>query len=571
MAANRLEPIDLLDFTGGLNVRSDQFTLADNESPDMLNVDVDPRGGFYTRKGWRRWNDDEIGSYAAGSPWHPMNGFAHINADGSLTLFVVESDQIYALPDRSTSGALAGVVAGADPHGADFVSWGKDVYIACGMVNPSVRYEPTGTIVTLTGTTWSEVDAPTGNTMPRAEYAEAHAGYLFAACITEGVNTYFARVRWSHPNRPDAWRDTDYIDIDAEGGRITAIVSFLDHLLIFKSNSLWALYGYDEDSWQLIQLSASIGCPSITAVGWSETAVYFFSASNGGGVYVYTGSQPIYLSEKMRVALEQVEVYEQVCVSWANRRLFVSIPWHSTHGATLEPATLLVFDPDIGQGAWTQYRSDYGAVTQVIAGTDINTKFPVALFWSTNTAALVEIGAIDDAYDRLLQAGSLGTLPDGYLVTDTDAEILVTGDENTQQRFESYYRTRWLHGGWPDRRKSWRRPTFIRRGAPRRVDLLVQQFRDYDETTIRRTGFVPGVADDNSLWSADGSSTEGGIDWGGDATWGAAVQGASVVRSDPMGHAVAIQMKVLPSESTPMRKWGVDGCVIKFTVARFRT
>ena len=57
---NRLQPLDLMDFTGGLNLRKNQFQLAENESPDLLNVDIDPRGGFYTRKGWQRWNDDDI-------------------------------------------------------------------------------------------------------------------------------------------------------------------------------------------------------------------------------------------------------------------------------------------------------------------------------------------------------------------------------------------------------------------------------------------------------------------------------------------------------------------------------
>ena len=48
------------DFTGGLNLRADQFQLARNESPDMLNVEVDPRGGLFTRGGMREINDTAI-------------------------------------------------------------------------------------------------------------------------------------------------------------------------------------------------------------------------------------------------------------------------------------------------------------------------------------------------------------------------------------------------------------------------------------------------------------------------------------------------------------------------------
>lgn len=39
------------DFRGGLNLRSDPFELAKNESPDLLNVDLDPRGGVEQRRG----------------------------------------------------------------------------------------------------------------------------------------------------------------------------------------------------------------------------------------------------------------------------------------------------------------------------------------------------------------------------------------------------------------------------------------------------------------------------------------------------------------------------------------
>jgi hypothetical protein len=54
------------DFTGGLNLRSDQFQLADNESPEMLNVEVDPRGGVFSRGGMARINTSNVaGTFSA--------------------------------------------------------------------------------------------------------------------------------------------------------------------------------------------------------------------------------------------------------------------------------------------------------------------------------------------------------------------------------------------------------------------------------------------------------------------------------------------------------------------------
>ena len=57
---SRLQPLNLTDFTGGINSARSDFQLADNESPAILNMEVDPRVGFYTRPGWQRWNPTDI-------------------------------------------------------------------------------------------------------------------------------------------------------------------------------------------------------------------------------------------------------------------------------------------------------------------------------------------------------------------------------------------------------------------------------------------------------------------------------------------------------------------------------
>jgi len=48
------------DFTGGLNLRADQFNIGANESPAMLNVEVDPRGGVRRRDGVTKINSDVV-------------------------------------------------------------------------------------------------------------------------------------------------------------------------------------------------------------------------------------------------------------------------------------------------------------------------------------------------------------------------------------------------------------------------------------------------------------------------------------------------------------------------------
>lgn len=552
MANNRLEPINLTDFTGGLNLRRDQFTLGETESPDMLNVDVDPRGGFYTRRGWQRWNATDV--VADPTTWRPRNSGVHNLSTNAQNVYVASGNSVWRADSAATFTDL-GLAANASPHEIDGASWGDAMYLALGVFTSSYRIEPNGASTAMTGTTWSEVDAPTYNTMPMAEFVEAHAGYLFVANLSEDTALYPSRVRWSHPNHPDCFRELDYVDIDAGGGQITALISFNDHLLIFKTNSMWALYGYGDDSWQLVKLSNNVGCPSTTAVTRSETAVYFFSASNRGGIYGYSGGEPVYMSEAVAPALEAILAYEAVFVSWAGRRLWVAVPWDLETGPTADPASLLVFDPHIGNGAWLRYRSHHGAVTTVLDGSDVNAKFPLASFWSDEVATMVVLDYIDDAYDLLPADGS-------------------------KVSFDAHYRTRWLNAGWPDRLKSWRRPTFVCRRVPSRVDLLVEQFRDYNETEVRRTGVVSVPTGEGPRWRVGGfdDPAGSGFDWtveGADnprgADWGEPAAGAEILRGGPMGHAAALQLRVVAAPYTPLQKWGVDGIVCKIVARRFRT
>ena len=72
--------LDMLEsFSGGLNLRSDQFNLSNNESPDMLNVEVDPRGGIRMRNGVDRRNTTSLSSDVKGV-WslHTQSGTSHL-------------------------------------------------------------------------------------------------------------------------------------------------------------------------------------------------------------------------------------------------------------------------------------------------------------------------------------------------------------------------------------------------------------------------------------------------------------------------------------------------------------
>ena len=73
----KLEALE--SFVGGLNLRTDQFNLEENESPDLLNVLVDPRGGIRQRDGVDRRNTTALSADIKGI-WalHTDSGTNHV-------------------------------------------------------------------------------------------------------------------------------------------------------------------------------------------------------------------------------------------------------------------------------------------------------------------------------------------------------------------------------------------------------------------------------------------------------------------------------------------------------------
>jgi hypothetical protein len=551
MSTAALQEINLIDFTGGLNLRRNSFNLADNESPDMLNVEIDPRGGFFSRKGWVRWN-----SVDATDPtlWEPRNGYSHPRPNGTHITYIANNGTLLA---ANSDGAFSDLLidVSASPHLADFASWGETVYIACGSNELPYKRTDTGTAVQLGDASAAFNDdytVPSGGRMPQCDLVEAHAGYLFCAYTYEdGTTLYPNRLRWSHPSQVEDWASLDYIDIEAGGHRITALVSFQDHILIFKTDSVWALYGYDSESWQLIRVSRSAGTPSPTAVTSSENAVYFYSGSSRNGIYAYSGGQQIvHLSEKLRTALEEIEGSDDVWLGWVGRRLWCSMPWRP-EGAVNDQSSAFVFDPEVGQeGAWVRHESALGHIKVIIQGSDTGTGQPLAAVCGcSGAAAVVRLDSQTRAEDIIMEGGG-------------------------GEPFRLRYRTGWKDANFPERLKSWRRPRLVLRNPDFDVTLLVEAFYDYDTVTpVRSTQLIVAGPGDVPYWRDDGAlAVEGdGFDWDDGTMWASEVTGSRIQRALPFGHSRALQLRFSVIPAALGAAWGVDAVVMKYIYREFTT
>jgi len=576
--SRRLETINLTDFTGGVNTTRSDFQLAPNESPGMLNMEVDPYGGFYTRPGWARWNPSDIVATPVDN-WRPRNAQLHPYSNGTFAVFIANGTKVWAAGPNTAFTDL-GLVCGAVPHLADPAAWGNTVYIACGKSNPSwkVTNLPAagnkGAALTVSAAAnWNNnYTIPVRGTMPAAEHLEPHGGYLFAANTREDSVVYPNRIRWSHPDEPEDWALNDYIDIEEGGGQITAIRSFDDHLLIFKTDSVHALYGYELSSWQRRKVSASVGTPSPTCVTRSEDAVYFYSATGRNGVYVYSGQTPQEISRNQRWPFDNLANTTDIWLSWMARRLWCSVPWEWEALQDGSHGSVLVYDPE-NNGSWVRHKPPLGTIACTVEYSDITAEYPL-----------------------VVTCGCTGVA--GVLAVERHPDI--AGDMLVQGQpavgFHCRYRTSWQDAGWPERQKSFLRPRLIARVPPSTVAIKVSTFWNYNPNDERRSHAFMIEAGGGLFWRAGGFSDPlgNGFDWGDGDPDGAhperpvPIFGAGVTdragdvlvrprvanpatRGTSLGWARAVQLEFAPNDHTLALAWGIDAIVLKVNTRELTT
>lgn len=564
----QLEHINVTDFTGGINMYRNEFQLADNESPDMLNVEIDPRAGFFVRQGMTRINGADIVTPAS---WDPRSAQTVILSGGGSASYISSGGKIWT----STNGEAwddTGIACSASPHLADFVGWGDGTYIACGPLNESVYQEgnyvaTTNEPTVLTAATSANYDddytVPTFGVMPRAEVIEAHAGYLFTANIWDDIETDGSigtaavrknRIRWSHPLNPQAYATSDFLDIEAGGSEITALVSFRDRLMIFKTDSIWLLYGYETDSFQLFKMNEDVGVRQPGAVARSGSAVFFYSSSGKGDIWAYDGSPtPVQISEPLRPVMDGITAQDDVWLEWADRQLFVSLSWRQPVG--LEIRSIFTWDPDVGRGAWYRTEPATGEPLCFLRHSHFLADGNVVIVMGGVTAAVCRANGASSAQDFILQ-GSSG------------------------EKFDTRYRTGWKFHSTPELPKSWLRPRMVVGRPNLTTTITVNVYRDYNGDRVERIHTLDVDGQDRGVWTLLGDADPIGFDWGDGTEWGDGnARNSQIDRFQPtvatlgnLGVCAAVQLEfIIESEFSTGARWGLDAIILKHRSRRATT
>jgi hypothetical protein len=447
----------MADYTGGLNTRGNAFQLANNETPDCLDVDLQIGGGFVQRKVVVPWGTStpSVGMqnmWTYGSPGTSQQVVGQ-GTDGKLywstgTTWTNISSTVHS-----------GLCTAAEMNG--------DLYI-CDGVGAPIRW--TGSAGTALGQSWNETiggeGANDGN-MPIAKLITNHMGMMFLASTTESGTAFTNRIRWSHPGFPEDWRQEDFIDIDVgrDNDFITAIIEYRERLYIFKNSSTYELTGYSPATFQVVPLVQDIGCVGPLALCLSDVGLFTFSWPQG--VFLDKGTGPYPIFDKIRPMIRDGFIPEayasKIALAYVNNQnVWCAVPWQA---ATVN-TRVLVYDPWIWkqrymrflQGPWYPYSMPISCFTTLVS-TSAGYQYLAAHSSAARVGQLEQIGVQDN------------------------------WGGGTTSAFQGYYRTDWFDLGQEAVFKRWRHPEFVVRtgtSSPIQVDV----YRDYDPTNLSSTYFI---------------------------------------------------------------------------------
>jgi len=513
-------------FTGGLNLRSDQFNLAENESPDLLNVLVDPRGGIRMRDGVDRLNTTAVAS--------DIKGIWGFHTDGGTNQVMVNHGTAVAYATTGNFTALTNIAARTD---------GSRVYgmtmnnVAYGVSYDKVSFRWNGSTDADLGTT---LDGSAGN-FPQTQYVAFWNNFAWAANTYESATDYKYRVRWSNANDPEKWTAADYVDIDKgeHGDYITGLLPMGDRLLVFKSNSVYAIFGWDSDSFQVVTLTNNVGSIPLSSPCSSPFGVFFWSADEG--VYLYDGERFTWLFSKLSPAIDDARITTTNApqLAWGNNKLYVSVDW--TEGGVTTRRTL-IYDPTLSaEGSWI--------TTDIDAG-------PLHAYRPPNSAATVYGGCVANT---------------GILI-DVEDDQNRTSDRyvgSTETHIESHFVTRWVTGKNPIVKKRWGRPRVVL-SAEATITLPILIYKDFDKSQqsnsfdLSIAGKVSQSRWDTAEWDDADTSSATYAEWDAispDLT-------ASVENLPTLGTGRSISMKVSGPSSD--NHWEVNALAFTYTPRRLR-
>lgn len=558
------------DFTGGINYRADQFQLAKNESPQIINLEVDPRGGVFSRAGYRKKHTNAVDT----ANWKPKGLFNYKYPSAPRIMLTTGYSSTGPSDGRvfhSTGGDFSVLNSAAStplnvksPNGASMTQWEDTLYIALGkdatQMYKWVAGDTYATALTASSPTWQPYETGGSGYMPRAELAISHANKLFVANTYENGVAYPNRIRWSHENLPEAWYQQDYIDIIAGGEGIRGLQILDGQLVIFKPKAVYLLMGYDADSFQLVELTTIMGIDTPQQAVAGSGGVYFFDYPLGLFFYDRNGIRNLFDRLKPIIDTDRINanrLTEDMTLSFVNDRLWISMPFDiNDSGTNPDYANCnFMFDPSIGrQGAFTLFQSaTYDAVAEtnligygLLSGCD----------WQDSS---------DDVWHLMIHPNSsfkFVMYVDEYSYTADDVPSgELDGDIATS------YTTSWFYDDRYVQDKTFVKSLYVVKSVSSETQIRVNVYHDFNSNNIATSHTVTLIP------VATGSTY-------GNSQYGTGIYGEIQLRQGiqvggRLKTAKAVQLEFVGPTGdltdTPGRAWGLNSIAFKYKRRKIRS
>ncbi len=255
-------------------------------TPNVQNVDFSESFGRLTK---RKGHSVYMAARAGGS--EKICGlYEFVLANGTKKLLAATLDDVYDITDLTnwTSIHNDSSLNGTNVEFAAF----NDLCIFVGEELTTSKWTGSGASASLGGT-------PPAN----AKHIEVHKRRVFIANTSAGNS----RLHFSALDNPEDWttaNDAGFIDISkADGDTITGLASLGQVLLIFKKQSVWALYGNSPSNFSIAQISPSVGCVNPKTIVKCDKFAIFLSTD---GVYSANSDGVVLLNYNIKPTIDAI-------------------------------------------------------------------------------------------------------------------------------------------------------------------------------------------------------------------------------------------------------------------------
>lgn len=356
--------LNQVTFNGGLNTAAGPFGVAENETSDLLNVDLDIFGSVVQRNGYTALNTVPINISNAAITVFAASGSSTTVTSNSHGLS--NSDRVVITGTTSYNGAytISGVATNTFVITATFVAddatgtWyevpesdglHEFVYTSGSSTTRTLINIADAKIYTMDGLdgTWDDstdavsltaenytdfsnflnecymtngVNAPwktntsldsAAMTVPAglttAKYNEEYSNYLFLGNVTVSGTTHKSRIYWCNIKDTGTWTATDFIDIAKDDGQeITGLKALGNRLVIFKERSIYVLFFTGDADIPFIlpdggRTNSTVGCVAPFSIQEVSNGILFLAQD---GLYLFDGINSYKTSDKISPTIQ---------------------------------------------------------------------------------------------------------------------------------------------------------------------------------------------------------------------------------------------------------------------------